>query len=420
MSVIELADRLWRGEASVLEHHPLQRFTGVEEVADRVGFMSVMSNVVVVDAGDELALVDTGTQLTAAHVFQQVRGVTSARLRAAVFSHGHIDHVFGVGPFDEEAAADGRARPEVVGHEAMPDRFDRYRLTAGYNTAVNRRQFGVDDLQWPTDYRYPDTTYRDHATVEVGDTVLELHHDRGETDDHTWTWIPDRRILCTGDLFIWASPNCGNPQKVQRYPREWAAALRRMAVLEAEVLLPGHGVPVVGADRVRQALTETATYLESLVEQTLSLMNAGRRLDDIVHEVAPPAELADRPFLQPIYDEPEFIVRNLWRLYGGWYDGNPAHLKPPRDAALAVEVAALAGGALVLARRAGELSEAGDHRLAAHLAEQARLAAPDDAEVAAVHGRVFAAFRDAVTSTMAKGIYGAAVRLSQAGGQDGT
>ena len=412
MSVIELADRLWRGEASITEHHPLQQFTDVEEVRDGVGFMSVMSNVVVVDAGDEVALVDTGTQYTADHVFQQVRGVTSAPLRAAVFSHGHIDHVFGVGPFDEEAAAHGRARPEVIGHEGVPARFDRYRLTAGYNGAINRRQFGIDDLQWPTEYRYPDTTHRDGVTVAVGDTLLELHHDRGETDDHTWTWIPDRRVLCTGDLFIWASPNAGNPQKVQRYPREWAEALRRMAERDAEVLLPGHGVPVVGADRVRQALTETAAYLESLVEQTLALMNAGLRLDEIVHTVTPPAELADRPFLQPVYDEPEFIVRNLWRLYGGWYDGNPAHLKPPREAAVAAEIAALAGGARVLAARASELSEGGDHRLAGHLAEQARLAAPDDGEVVAIHARVFAAFRDAATSTMARGIYNAAARSS--------
>ncbi len=37
------------------------------------------------------------------------------------------------------------------------------------------------------------------------------------------------QVLCTGDLFIWATPNCGNPQKVQRYPVQWAAALRAMA-----------------------------------------------------------------------------------------------------------------------------------------------------------------------------------------------
>ena len=80
----------------------------------------------------------------------------------------------------------------------------------------------------------------------MGGRALELHHARGETDDHTWTWVADRKVLCCGDLFIWASPNAGNPQKVQRYPREWAAALRRMVDLEPEVLLPGHGFPVIG------------------------------------------------------------------------------------------------------------------------------------------------------------------------------
>ena len=45
-------------------------------------------------------------------------------------------------------------------------------------------------------------------------------------------------------MFIWASPNAGNPQKVQRYPMEWAAALRKMLSFNADLLLPGHGPPM--------------------------------------------------------------------------------------------------------------------------------------------------------------------------------
>ena len=132
---------------------------------------------------------------------------------------------------------------------------------------------------------------------------------------------------------------------MQRYPREWAAALRRMLELEAEFLLPGHGFPVIGADRVRPALTDTADLLDSLVDQTLAVMNAGGRLDDAIHAVRVPAALEARPFLQPVYDEPEFIVHTVWRQYGGWWDGNPATLKPAPERALAAELAALAGGA---------------------------------------------------------------------------
>ena len=60
----------------------------------------------------------------------------------------------------------------------------------------------------------------------------------------------------------------------------------------------------------------------------------------------------ERPYLQPVYDEPEFVVRTVWRLYGGWWDGNPATLKPAPERALALELAELAGGAGVLADRA--------------------------------------------------------------------
>jgi alkyl sulfatase BDS1-like metallo-beta-lactamase superfamily hydrolase len=271
---------------------------------------------------------------------------------------------------------------------------------------INQRQFRIPGLGWPTRYRYPDETYTERRDLRVGGERFELHHAKGETDDATWVWAPDRRTLCVGDLFIWATPNCGNPQKVQRYPREWADALRAMLPLEAEILLSGHGVPLVGADRVHQALTDTVELLDSLVSQTLALMNAGARLDEIIHSVTAPPHLLERPYLRPVYDEPEFIVRNLWRLYGGWYDGNPATLKPAREGALAREVAELAGGARRLAERATALAAAGELRLAGHLAELAALAAPDDVGVHAVRAEVFGRRAAEERSTMAKGIFG--------------
>jgi alkyl sulfatase BDS1-like metallo-beta-lactamase superfamily hydrolase len=141
-------------------------------------------------------------------------------------------------------------------------------------------------------------------------------------------------------------------------------------------------------------------------------MNEGATLNDIIHTVTPPAHLVDRPYLQPVYDEPEFIVRNVWRLYGGWYDGNPSHLKPAPDAALAGEVAALAGGVGPLVTRAQELSEAGDHRLACHLVELAWHAAGDDGLVAAARAEIYRRRVADETSTMAKGIFNWAVNES--------
>ena len=66
------------------------------------------------------------------------------------------------------------------------------------------------------------------SRLKVGGVIFELNHGLGETDDHTWTWIPHRKLIVSGDFVIWAAPNCGNPQKVQRYMKPWAEAYRAM------------------------------------------------------------------------------------------------------------------------------------------------------------------------------------------------
>jgi alkyl sulfatase BDS1-like metallo-beta-lactamase superfamily hydrolase len=413
-SVLDLTDRLWTGETTVGEVHPVGAHRELDEVVAGIGFVASFGNVSAFATDGALLLVDTGSKPQAGDNFAGVRAWTGLPLDTVVYTHGHIDHVFGLGPFEEEATAAARPQPRVVAHELVPARFDRYKLTAGYNGVINARQFKIPGFRWPTEYRYPDETYRLRHDIDVGGERFELHHGKGETDDHTWVWVPGRKTLCTGDLFIWASPNCGNPQKVQRYPREWALALREMAALEPELLLPGHGWPIAGADRVHQALTDTADLLDHLVDETLALMNEGARLDDIVHTVRAPARLLERPYLRPVYDEPEFVVRTVWRLYGGWYDGNPAHLKPAPDAALAAELAALAGGAGALADRAAALAAEGEMRLAGHLAELAARAAPDDAGVHLVRAEVFAQRAGDELSTMSKGVFSWAADESQA------
>jgi alkyl sulfatase BDS1-like metallo-beta-lactamase superfamily hydrolase len=413
--LLDLADRLWTGETDIADHHPIVGMFGeMAELEPGSAFVAAFSNVAAFATVEGMVVVDTSSPFFAGRVHDVLLGWRDEPLHTAVFTHGHIDHVFGVERYEADARDRGTRPPRVVAHEAVPVRFDRYIATAGYNAAINRRQFGLDrGFEWPTEYRYPDETYRDSMTLDIGDARFELHHARGETDDHTWAWLPQSRTLCTGDLFIWASPNCGNPQKVQRYPKDWAIALRTMAALGPETLLPGHGLPILGAERVRESLENTATLLEGLHGDTLEMMNAGARLDDIIHAVHAPESLLEKPYLRPIYDEPEFVVRNIWRLYGGWHDGNPAHLKPAADAALASEVAALAGGAARLATRALEVAGEGDLRLAGHLAEWAAAAAPDDPDTQRARAEVFEARVRAEASTMSKGIFGAAARESR-------
>jgi alkyl sulfatase BDS1-like metallo-beta-lactamase superfamily hydrolase len=399
----------------------------LSEIVPGVAVVESFSNAIAVAAADQLVVFDTSSVLTGPAVVASLRQWSEAPFHTLVYTHGHLDHVGGSPAFVEDARVRNQPRPRVVAHARVPARLARYRRTGGWNAAINARQFGWIGPSgltgatagarawfeaWLDEVVEPDRLYEDRLTLHVEGVDIELFHGLGETDDHTWAWLPALRAVCAGDFFIWNFPNAGNPQKVQRYPEEWAAALRSMVALEPELLLPAHGLPIGGVERIRRVLEETATALESLVAQVLDAMNAGATLDEVLRAVSLPPDTLGLPYLRPLYDEPEFVVHNIWRLYGGWWDGNPARLHPPDDRALGAEVAALAGGATALARRARELADAGEIALACQLAQWAGETAPKDHVVQRVRAEVYEKrYRDA-SSLMAKGVYSSAVRES--------
>ncbi len=419
---LDLVERLWNGEADTTEFHPVHtRFPEAEELAPGLLYYKGIASVNTLDTGDGLVMLDTGTSQDAPLVFSEVRKWRAeAPLAAAVYSHHHVDHIFGTIPFEAEAREKRWAQPLVYAHAAIPGNFDRYKKTLGWNTAINLRQFALPQARfsWPEQYRYPDVTYDDRLTFRRGDCTFELHHACGETDDATWTWVPERKILAPGDLFIWATPNAGNPQKVQRYCGEWAAALREMAGLGAKTLLPGHGLPLTGAGRIRQALSDTAELLESLEAQVLALMNAGAPLDRVLHEVVVPAHLLEKPYLRPVYDHPQFILRNIWRLYGGWYDGEPDNLLPAPRAEQAREWVALAGGLDAVLARAAALQATGNLRMASHLVEFGVINAPGSKEAHTLRAEIYAARSKLAVSSMERNILNHAAAASAEGKRD--
>jgi alkyl sulfatase BDS1-like metallo-beta-lactamase superfamily hydrolase len=423
-TIRSIAERHWQGQGDLVhEHHPVRPVLGraSEEIAPGVLTMISVASVNAIDTGDGLVMLDTGGPFDSDHVYDEVRRWRpEAPLQAAVYSHHHIDHVFGTRRFEAEAADRGWNQPTVYGHEDIPDHFRRYQRTNGWNAAINQRQFAlpVDTFTWPTEYRFPDVTYKDRLTFHHGQLTFELRHARGETDDATWTWVPELKIVHPGDLFIWAVPNAGNPQKVQRYVGDWAVALREMAGCEPELLLSGHGLPIFGADRIVRALTDTAELLESIEEQTLALMNRGAPLTKVLHEVQVPDHLRDLPYLRPVYDHPQFIARNVWRRFGGWHDGEPDNLLPaPRDQQ-AVEWVSLAGGVAAVLARAKALADGGDLRMACHLVEYAVLAEPASTEAHSLRTEIYATRAAEQESSMARNILNHAALASERGRRD--
>jgi glyoxylase-like metal-dependent hydrolase (beta-lactamase superfamily II) len=223
----------------------LNRVTNeLSEVADDVAVVESFSHCIAVRTDEGVVAFDASGVHTGQAVRDALGSWTPRRVSHLVYTHGHADHVGGSTFFAGDS-------PIVVGHENVSKRLDRYAFTSDWNLIINARQFGgirgelnlqvgdgpggVTVERNPNARRFlpattlvPRHTFATDDTLDVGGHCIELHHARGETDDHLWAWFPDRKWLMSGDFVIWNFPNAGNPQKVQRYPLEWAAALRTM------------------------------------------------------------------------------------------------------------------------------------------------------------------------------------------------
>jgi len=342
----------------------------VEEVVPKVYCITAFGNVGFVVTKEGIVVVDTAIYQMGETIREDIREVTDAPIHSVIYTHGHYDHAFGVSALLKDAEERGDPKPRIIGHENVVRRFNRYRELQGQQEFINRIQFGIPagTRIVPERYIYPDVIYHDRFSFRLGDVTFELRFGMGETDDATWVWIPERRVVFAGDFVVWSCPNIGNPFKVQRYEVEWAEALEQMASLHPNVLVPGHGPPIKGKN-IQRVCLDTAKVLRYLHEEVVKRLNQGAWIEQILEEVRLPEDLAKKSYLAPVYGCPTFIIHGIHRRYAGWYDGNPSHLFPSRTRDIAKEVVTLTGGPEALLNRSKILKEAGEIQLALHLVD---------------------------------------------------
>src|SRR6185295_13217575 len=86
---------------------------------------------------------------------------------------------------------------------------------------------------------FPDVTFSDRLTLHLGDREIQiLHYDRAVTPGDTFLYLPNEKILVTGDLLV-------NPISfaLSCYPTEWLHTLERLDALDAKTIVTGHGEP---------------------------------------------------------------------------------------------------------------------------------------------------------------------------------
>ena len=307
-------------------------------------------NSCVFETQEGLVMFDVPIRQFAKRTFNGVRSFSDKPVKYFIYSHGHFDHAFGYGPFLEEIKNKGWEMPDVIAHENCIRRFEKYQTLDKYHNWINRMQFASiggrmqGSVISPHEILKPTIILKGNESVfhfKLGKTKFEIYHDMGETDDSIWLWVPEKKIICAGDLMISGFPNVGNPYKVQRYPKDWALAMGKMMGKEAEFLVPGHGRLIEGKDKVKDVLSITAEAINFVHDEVVKRLNEGKWFEQIYHEMVDifPDKFKKSIYLREMYGCYRFAIHAAYRLYHGWYNsGNPTDFFPAKSDEIAKEL----------------------------------------------------------------------------------
>src|ERR1700675_3138091 len=110
---------------------------------------------------------------------------------------------------------------------------------------------------------------------------------RGHTKGDTVVWLPDEKILFSGDLVEYeATPYTGDA-----YLTDWPATLDAIAALQPQKLVPGRGASLQTPEAVRAGLDGTRSFITEMFAAVKKGTAAGKDLRRVYEE----ADAALRP-----------------------------------------------------------------------------------------------------------------------------
>ncbi|MGB8363300.1 MAG: alkyl sulfatase dimerization domain-containing protein [Rhizomicrobium sp.] len=352
-------------------------------ITDYIFMAKDISNAYLVTTADGDVMVNTGFNMGAQRNKALFAPVRTGPLRTIILTQSHGDHYGGVPTFREPGT-------KVIAERRFTETCRYYNQLAPYFQPRTDKLWGSTvkkdaDFKRPQDVE-PDITVDRHYDFELGGRRFEiLSTPGGETIDSLTMWMPNERVVFTGNLFgpvfmsmpFLCTLRGDKPRSVLRYLR----SLDRVRKLGAELLITGHGEPIRGAENIRADLAKLHAAVSYVNEATIAGMNAGKDVYTLMREIRLPDELKIGEF----HGKVSWAVRSIWEEYSGWflYDSTASLYAVPRSS-IDADLVELAGGAGALAARARQKLDCGQPLQAVHLLDIALGAEPDHAEALGV------------------------------------
>jgi glyoxylase-like metal-dependent hydrolase (beta-lactamase superfamily II) len=226
-------------------------------------------NTGVVVGDDAVMVIDAqATPVMAQDVIARIRTVTDKPIRYVTLTHYHAVRVLGASGYAPEHIIASRDTYDLIverGEADMKSEIERF-------PRLFRAVESVPGLTWPT------IVFEKRMTLWLGKLQVDLMQvGRGHTKGDTVVWLPQEKILFSGDLVEYnATPYTGDA-----YLTDWPATLDAIAAMAPQKLVPGRGPALQTPADVKAGLDSTRAFVTAMYESVKAGAREGRDLKSV-------------------------------------------------------------------------------------------------------------------------------------------
>jgi glyoxylase-like metal-dependent hydrolase (beta-lactamase superfamily II) len=229
-------------------------------------------NTGIVVGDDCVMVIDTqATPVMAQDVIRRIRAVSDKPIRYVVLSHYHAVRVLGASGYNAQHVIASRDTYDLIAERGEADmKSEIERFPRLFQAAES-----VPGLTWPT------LVFEKRMTLWLGKLQVELMQlGRGHTKGDTVVWLPQERILFSGDLVEYQT----TPYTGDAYLGDWPATLDAIAALKPAKLVPGRGASLQSEAQVAAGLDGTRAFITEMFSAVKAGAGAGKDLRTVYKE----------------------------------------------------------------------------------------------------------------------------------------